>query len=40
MLFVSAADDLLDKLAAFQVGAADYISKPYESAERASERDA
>ena len=29
ILFVSAADDALDKAAAFEAGAADYVSKPY-----------
>jgi DNA-binding response OmpR family regulator len=30
VLFVSAADDVLDKVAAFEAGAADYVTKPYE----------
>lgn len=33
IIFLSALDDVLDKVRAFQVGGADYITKPFETAE-------
>jgi len=33
VIFLSALDDVLDKVKAFQVGGADYITKPFETAE-------